>query len=513
MNEQPKVSKRITRELERYLNRERVQHRFDPSGQGLARTHPLVVNLELAYLIASEDEKQKEREKRGAESPRDEGKKNKILLEQDAMPRIKSLPKKKIRVQASEIERLAKNAQSTLKSIDADKISTVYRFRQQMIPYEVRHQGKVKQISTNVHAMLNAEEAWRYRKENDEREKVKKYREQQKAKAKEKVAQEAKEREMAKLPAGIRMEIKRQQEKQSKTAVLEKLLEPDRSKTSSPRCSAPIESEDGFADAEESLYEDDFEEEEEGADDERVECSSGKELEMVDGDDMTSEDTISRKTDGTEYEAPIAAVTTANDAGSVSSFPSTTLTSATSRPQSKRSTHQDQEAAELYEDDSFESDNDDADDQSVFMTDVNPGSITGSRNSSRAPSPTKSSGRLHKEDITVTEEKSTSESSWKHGHQDHIGGQRGDNPGSGDVKRLANQLARAVVRNTAEEEGVSYSSMSSIQTDRSKVKVVDVEQAEDEQRNRQMTQEYTRTESVVSLSDRVKMDLAKERDT
>ncbi|XP_063964678.1 uncharacterized protein LOC129275036 [Lytechinus pictus] len=514
MNEQPKVSKRITRELERYLNRERVQQRFDPSGQGLARTHPLVVNLELAYLIASEDEKRKEREKRGAESPRDEGKKNKeILLEQDAMPRIKPLPKKKIRAQASEIERLAITAQSTLKSIDADKISTVYRFRQQMIPYEVRHRGKVKQVSTSVHAMLNAEEAWRYRKENDEREKVKKYREQQKAKAKEKVAQEAKEREMAKLPPGIRMEIKRQQEKQSKTAVLEKLLEPDRSKTSSPRCSAPIESEDGFADSEESLYEDDFEEEEEDADDDRVDCSSGKELEMVDRDDMTSEDTISRKTDGTEDEAPIAAVTTANDAGSVSSFPSTTLTSATSRPQSKRSTHQDQEAAEAYEDDSFESDNGDADDQSVFMTDVNPGSITGSRNSSRAPSPTKSSGRLQKEDITVTEEKSTSESSLKHGHEDQVGDHRGNNPGSGDVKRLANQLARAVVRNTAEEEGVSYSSMSSIQSDRSKVKAADVEQAEDEKRNRQMTQEYTRTESVVSLSDRVKMDLEKQRDT
>ncbi|XP_030845864.1 uncharacterized protein LOC105438434 [Strongylocentrotus purpuratus] len=512
MNEEPKVSKRITRKLERYLNRERVEQRFDTSGQGLTSTHPLVVKLELAYLIANEDEKRKDGEKQGAESSQDDSKKKgEKASHHGSMPRIRSLPQKKTRVQMSEIERLAKTAQSALKSIDADKISTVYRFRQQMIPYEVRHQGKVKQVSTSVHAMLNAEEAWRYRKENDERAKVKIYREQQKAKAKDKAAQEAKQRELSKLPPGIRMEIKRQQEKRNNNPVLEKLLEPDRCKASSPQYSVPMATEDNFADVEESLYEDDFEEEE---DDDvvgsRVGSSSEKETGMTDEDGIIkNEDSGSGiMEDENEDEALIAAVTIANDAGSVSSFTPSTLTSVTSRPQSTKSAHQDQEVAMTYEDDSFESEGDEDEDQSVFMTDLNPGSAGGSRSSSRAPS------RQHRQDDIgmVTEERSVSETSLKHDHPKQVKGHTGDNPGSGEVRLLANQLSRAVVRNAAEEEGVSYSSMSSIRSDRSKVASEDVGQAQGKEKNRHKTQEYTRTESVISLSDRVKRDLEKEKD-
>lgn len=315
------------------------------------------------------------------------------------------------------------------------------------------------------------------------------------------------------------MEIKRQQEKRNNSPVLEKLLEPDRCKASSPQSSVPMATEDIFADVEESLYEDDFEEEEDDdAVDSRVGSSSGKKPGMTDEDGVIkSEDGGSRKTeDENEDEALIAAVTTANDAGSVSSFPPSTFTSVTSRPQSTRSAHLDQEAAMTYEDDSFESDNDeqDVDDQSVFMTDVNPGSAGGSRTSSRAPSPTKTpSGQHRQEDVdTVIEERSVSETSLKHDHPKQVKGHASDNPGSGEVKLLANQLARAVVRNAADEEGVSYSSMSSIQSEGSKVASGDVEQAQGKEKNRTKTQEYTRTESVISLSDRVKRDLEKEKD-
>lgn len=307
------------------------------------------------------------------------------------------------------------------------------------------------------------------------------------------------------------MEIKRQQEKRSHNSVLEKLLEPDRSKTSSPQYSVPMATEGSFTDVEESLYEDDFEEEEDDdAVDSRVGSSFGKEPGMTDEDVIIkSEDSGSGITeDENEDEALIAAVTTANDAGSVSSFTPSTLTSVTSDPQSTRSAHHDQEVATAYEDDSFESEDDEVDDQGVFMTDINQGSAGGSRSSSRAPS------RQHRQDDIdiVTEERSLSETSVKHDHPQQVKGHTGDNPGSGEVKLLANQLARAVVRNAADEEGVSYSSMSSIRSDRSKVAAGDVEHAQGKEKNRHKTQEYTRTESVISLSDRVKRDLEKEND-
>lgn len=532
MNEEPKVSKRITRKLERYLNRERVEQRFDASGQGLYRTHPLVVKLELAYLIASEDQKKQNEKKQSKEdgNPGDGKPQADKPSDQVTMPKVRSLPQKKTRVQMSEVDRLAKTANTTLKTIDANKISTVYRFRQQMVPYQMKHQGKVKQVSTNVHAMLNAEEAWRYRRENDEREKVKKYKEQQKAKAKELAAQEAKERELAKLPPGIRMEMKRQQGKQPTKVLLEKLMETSTDQTSqsspSPRSTVPMATEDDFADGEESEYEDDFEEDDDdddsggggGGNEEKVEQVEEEENREIKEDCIR--DDMSVSTDSRNDDALIAAVNNANDAGSINSFAPSSLTAAPSPSLSSRRSRADDgmsrdEAEAAYEDEVFESDTEsNVDDQSVFMTDVNPESLSGSRSNSRASSPTKSR-KLRIDDDTKLDEEMTNDSVANLEDSKKVRDQAEERrPGSAEVKSLANQLAQTVVRSAAAEEGVSCSSSTHSIRSRS----AGLQRKEEDERKSypkkkekveerpKKTQDYVRTESVVSLSDRVKKD-------
>ena len=75
--------------------------------------------MELAYLIANEDQKKKtetsgeDAEKNEAQGTRRRDKQS----DQLTSPRVRSLPQKKTKVQRSEVNRLAKNAHTTLVSI------------------------------------------------------------------------------------------------------------------------------------------------------------------------------------------------------------------------------------------------------------------------------------------------------------------------------------------------------------------------------------------------------------
>ena len=73
----------------------------------------------MAYLIASEDQKKKKKKAdEEAEANEDHGrKKRESRSDEPTTPRVRSLPQKKTKVQRSEVNRLAKNAHSTLVSL------------------------------------------------------------------------------------------------------------------------------------------------------------------------------------------------------------------------------------------------------------------------------------------------------------------------------------------------------------------------------------------------------------
>ena len=72
----------------------------------------------MAYLIASEDQKKKKKADEEAEANEDHGrKKRESRSDKPTTPRVRSLPQKKTKVQRSEVNRLAKNAHSTLVSL------------------------------------------------------------------------------------------------------------------------------------------------------------------------------------------------------------------------------------------------------------------------------------------------------------------------------------------------------------------------------------------------------------
>ncbi|XP_071494437.1 uncharacterized protein [Diadema antillarum] len=496
MNEETRVSKCITKKLERYLNRERVERRFDTSGQGLYRTHPLVVKLELAYLIANEDQKKSEQEACQGKGDGDGGsglqhsgrrrRRGGSSEDQALTPRIQRLPQKKTRIQMSEITRLTQSAHTTLKSIDADKISTVYRFRQQMVPYDVRHQGKVKQVSTNVHAFLNAEEAWRYRRENDEREKVRKFREQQKAKARAQAAKEMREQELAKLPLGVRLEILNQREKPRTIALLERVLEDGGKKQDiSPPAAT---SQDNPAPA-----------------------AAAEQEHNVHGDTKKLQESEM------EDDALIAAVTSANDALSISSFPASTYTQASSAaspasPDAAGGNHGNStnhnEGSTVYEDDSFESDSEEEGELVFSMVDAGSSSVTPSENVSRPMSRMQSTRTESAGDVASNpnqEDDVAISTSSINSHRDGVKGEDASvnqSIDSAKVTTLAHQLARTAVKSAAHEEDATYSTTSSIS-----VRMADRQAKPAGQDGRKdSTQEYVRTESVLSLSDRVRRD-------
>ncbi|XP_071497254.1 uncharacterized protein [Diadema antillarum] len=507
MNEETRVSKCITKKLERYLNRERVERRFDTSGQGLYRTHPLVVKLELAYLIANEDQKKSEQEACQGKGDGDGGsglqhsgrrrRRGGSSEDQALTPRIQRLPQKKTRIQMSEITRLTQSAHTTLKSIDADKISTVYRFRQQMVPYDVRHQGKVKQVSTNVHAFLNAEEAWRYRRENDEREKVRRFREQQKAKARAQAAKEMREQELAKLPLGVRLEIMNQREKPRTMALLERVLEDGGKKQDiSPPAATSQDNPAPAADADK--IPDDSEQDR-------------KQEHNVHGDTKKLQESEM------EDDALIAAVTSANDALSISSFPASTYTQASSAaspasPDAAGGNHgnttNNDEGSPVYEDDSFESDSEEEGELAFSMVDAGSSSVTPTDNASRPMSRMQSTraesvGNVasypnQEDDVAIS-------TSSLNSHRDGVKGEDASvnqSINSAKVTTLAHQLARTAVKSAAHEEDATYSTTSSIS-----VRTADRQAKPAEQDKRKdSTQEYVRTESVLSLSDRVRRD-------
>ncbi|XP_072179483.1 uncharacterized protein [Diadema setosum] len=544
MNEETRVSKCITKKLERYLNRERVERRFDTSGQGLYRTHPLVVKLELAYLIANEDQKKCEQEACQGKGDGDGGsglqhsgrrrRRGRSSEDQALTPRIQRLPQKKTRIQMSEISRLTQSAHTTLKSIDADKISTVYRFRQQMVPYDVRHQGKVKQVSTNVHAFLNAEEAWRYRRENDEREKVRKFREQQKAKARAQAAKEMREQELAKLPLGVRLEIMNQREKPRTMALLERVLEDgEKKQDTSPPAATSRDNPAPLADAGKILdgseqdrnpedeYEDDFDEEEE---EEEEEDNDGSEQLKKEVEEQISEqehnvhgDTKKLQESETEDDALIAAVTSANDAHSISSFPASTYTLASSAaspasPDAAGGNHgnttNNDEGSTVYEDDSFESDSEEEGELAFSKVDTRSSSVTPSENASRPLSRMQSARTESAGDVASNpnqEDDVAISTSSLNSHGDGVKGEDASVDQSTDsakVTTLAHQLARTAVKSAAHEEDATYSTTSSIS-----VRTADRQaQPPGQDRRKDSTQEYVRTESVLSLSDRVRRD-------
>ena len=302
----------------------------------------------------------------------------------------------------------------------------------------------------------------------------------------------------------------RQNEKQANKPLLEKLLEPvpDPAEPhhSQHHYTPPMATEDEFADGEDSEYEDDFEEEDDEEDEgathredailnsrgvDRVESQSLRteegsitEVREVrdanegdaeghhhgnsdggvntrrarDGDDDTS--SVSQSVaEGRNDDVCIAAVTTANDAGSTVSFAPSSYTSGTiPSPQIQRSQGDNQQSPDnKYENDSFESDTEEATkEQSVFITDANDKKVKG-------------------ED---------------------------------DVEGVTNQLARTEVKGEVHEGKVERSSVSgsasSMKSSRNSVTRSRTDEKNSEkgkQEETKKTQEYVRTESVVSLKE------------
>ncbi|XP_071803197.1 uncharacterized protein [Asterias amurensis] len=191
-----KVAKLVKLKLEDYFNRQRVENEFDSSGKGIHTTTPLVVQLELSYLQAAEQQwkakkkvtRQKnqdtKQDKKEAQNSKDGDKSN----ETELSPRIKKNSKLKSRVKGSEIERITKNAETTMSQVSVNRIHSVHRYRPHLTPKDYVDLGKVAHVSPHVNAILNTEYAWKNAEDNDDREAARKY-------VQEKMESQAKEKE------------------------------------------------------------------------------------------------------------------------------------------------------------------------------------------------------------------------------------------------------------------------------------------------------------------------------
>ncbi|XP_033639742.1 glutamic acid-rich protein-like isoform X2 [Asterias rubens] len=184
------------KQREDYFNRQRVENEFDSSGKGIHTTTPLVVQLELSYLQAAEQQwkakkkvtRQKnldtKQDKKETQKSRDGDKSN----ETELSPRIKKNSKLKSRVKGSEIERITKNAQTTMSQVSVNRIHSVHRYRPHLTRKDYVDLGKVAHVSPHVNAILNTEYAWKNAEDNDDREAARKY-------VQEKMESQAKEKE------------------------------------------------------------------------------------------------------------------------------------------------------------------------------------------------------------------------------------------------------------------------------------------------------------------------------
>ncbi|XP_038078956.1 M protein, serotype 2.1-like [Patiria miniata] len=186
------VAKLVQQKLEDYFNRQRVENEFDPSGKGIHTTTPAVVQLELSYLQAAEQQwkanKKKKKSKNGQQKTTDEqgdGWRSQSRENEspddgneatpEVSPRVTKNSRIKSRVKGSEIDRITKNAQTTLDQVSVDKIQSVHRYRPHLILSERLDIIKVARVSHHVDAILNTEHALDCAEENDDREAARKY--------------------------------------------------------------------------------------------------------------------------------------------------------------------------------------------------------------------------------------------------------------------------------------------------------------------------------------------------
>ncbi|XP_022080044.1 eukaryotic translation initiation factor 5B-like [Acanthaster planci] len=186
-----KVAKLVQLKLEDYFNRQRVEREFDPSGKGIHTTTPTVVQLELSYLQAAEQQWKANKKKKNAkqksvdDEQAGEGTEDQMgpgaspsdskEMTPEVSPGVTRNSRIKSRVKGSEIDRITKNAQTTLNQISVDKIHSVHRYRPHLILSERLDISKVAHVSHHVDAILNTQHAWDCAEENDDREAARKF--------------------------------------------------------------------------------------------------------------------------------------------------------------------------------------------------------------------------------------------------------------------------------------------------------------------------------------------------
>ncbi|XP_033103160.1 DNA ligase 1-like [Anneissia japonica] len=145
-----KVSKRVARKINHYLNKERVESEYDPSGNGLHTTNPLMAKYELAYLVTTEDKNLKSLQKE-----KDQSSDSQMLV----LPCLVPSAQCKSHVRKSDAKRVTVAAREIINSLPVKEIDMIRRYRPSCRATDTIENGKVSQMSRSVHAMLNTKEA------------------------------------------------------------------------------------------------------------------------------------------------------------------------------------------------------------------------------------------------------------------------------------------------------------------------------------------------------------------
>ncbi|XP_071959947.1 uncharacterized protein [Antedon mediterranea] len=147
-----KVSKSVARKINHYLNKERVESEYDPSGKGIHTTNPLMANYELAYLVTTEDEKTKSL--LGSDD-KDQCSEGEMLV----LPCLVPSAQCKRHVRRSDAKRVTSAAHQVISTIPVKEIDMIRRYRPSCRTADTLEMGKVSQMSRSVHAMLNTKQA------------------------------------------------------------------------------------------------------------------------------------------------------------------------------------------------------------------------------------------------------------------------------------------------------------------------------------------------------------------